>query len=101
MKRSGFFALLISLLTTAYAHAGYSLGGSGSGPFAKLTEWMQDFIDFMDGPMGIGIVVISLILGVVVWIWAPKSGAVGVLVRVVIGAIVILNVGTWMASFVS
>jgi len=80
------------------ALAGYDLGTS-EGPFSLITNWMQNFVDFMDGPAGVAMVVVSLIVGVAVWIWAPKSGAVGLIFRVVIGAIVVLNVGTWMASF--
>ena len=80
--------------------AGYSLGGSSSGPFGKITQWMQDYIDFMDGPAALGIIVVSIIVAVCALIWAPKSGAVGVLLRVVVGGMIMLNIGTWVASFV-
>ena len=94
------FAAITSALVASPAFAGYALGGSSSGPFGKITQWMQDYIDFMDGPAALGIIVVSIIVAVCAWIWAPKSGAVGVLLRVVIGGIVMLNIGTWVASFV-
>jgi len=100
MKRSFLWAWILTLLTGVYAHAGYSLGGSTSGTFGKLTQWMQEYVDFMDGPAALAVIVVSIIVAVCAWIWAPKSGAVGVLVRVVVGGIVILNVATWVASFV-
>jgi hypothetical protein len=89
---------LFAILVAAPAYAGYSIGTS-TGPFALLTNWMQTFVDFMDGPAGIAVVVISLVAGVATWIWAPKSGAVGLILRIIMGAIVIMNIGTWMVSF--
>ena len=94
------FAALMAVFLAGPTFAGYSLGGSSSGPFGKLTQWMQDYVDFMDGPAALAIIVVSIIIAVCAWIWAPKSGAVGILVRVVIGGIVILNIGTWVVSFV-
>lgn len=90
---------VVSVVLAAPAYAGYALGG-GTGTFGKLTQWMQDYVDFMDGPAAIAMIVVSIIIAVCAWVWAPKSGAVGVLLRVVVAGIVVLNIGTWMASFV-
>lgn len=95
-----YLGALLALLFVAPAYAGYDLGGSSSGPFGKLTEWLQWMIDFMDGPMGLAMVVGGLVVGCCVWIFAPKGGAVGFMARCVAAGIVVLNIGTWVASFV-
>lgn len=99
LQRVFLFLMCITAYTVP-AHAGYALGGSTSGPFVKLTSWMQGYIDFMDGPFAIAVIVAAIVLAGVIWTFAPKSGGLGFACRAVGAGIVILNVGTWMASFV-
>lgn len=90
---------LLGAMAMPLASAGESIGTSGSTTFAKLTAWFQDFVNFMDGPFGLAVVIISLILAVCTWMFVPKEGIAGPVLRVVVGAIVILNVTTFIASF--
>lgn len=96
--RSRFGAALVMVLSSA-AHAGPSIGTGGGTAYAKLTGWLQNFVDFMSGPFGIAVVIVSIILAFSVWSFAPKEGIAGPILRLVVSAVVILNVGTWLATF--
>ncbi len=92
--------LLFSLLYfPVAAMAGVDIGSSGSAGFATIEAWLQSFVDFMDGPGGLAVVVVSIIVAVGAWMFAPKDGMMGPILRVVVGAIVIINVGTWVTTF--
>lgn len=94
--------LFNGLLLTLFARtalAGVSIGAPGSGPFAKIGAWIQDFVNFIDGPFGLAFVVISVIIAFVTWVWVPREGILGPLMRVIVAAIAILNVAVWVASF--
>jgi type IV secretory pathway VirB2 component (pilin) len=81
------------------AMAGPSIGSGGGTAYTKLTAWLQNFVDFMSGPFGIAVVVVSIILAFSVWAFAPKEGIAGPVMRIVVAAVVIVNVGTWLATF--
>jgi len=49
------------------------------------------------GPGVALIVIVSLIVGVAIWIVAPKSGAISYLLRAIVGGIGIMNVGVLYA----
>ena len=96
--RSVFFTLFMAAVANPVWAAGYTLP-KATGAFSKLGQWMQEYIDFMTGTAAVAVVLGSLILFVCAWMMAPKSGAVGGILRVVAGGIVLLNVSTWMGSF--
>jgi hypothetical protein len=74
-------------------YAGYNIGGTSSGIFAKLTEFLQDVVDFLDGPAAVAIVVVSLIGAIVLWNVAPgRSEWVGRTFRAIASAIFLLNI---------
>lgn len=102
MKKNLMLSLLASssALCTDLAFAGYDIGAPSSGPFAQMGQWFQNYIDFMDGPFAVGAVVVSIILAVLTWNFMPKEGIFGSVLRTVISALVVLNVGTWVTSFV-
>jgi len=77
----------------------YNIGNAQGGQWALLTTWMQQFVSFINGPFGYMAVVVALVIAFVTWMFAPREGIVGPALRVVTGAIVILNVATWLASF--
>ncbi len=91
--------LIISILFETQAMAGYDIGAPTSGPFAKLGSWLQDYVDFMDGPFAVAAVVLSLILALALWNFSPREGIMAVAMKAVITGIVILNIGTWISSF--
>ncbi|RZI40354.1 hypothetical protein EGT07_23720 [Herbaspirillum sp. HC18] len=96
--KAGFVGALGMALATA-AHAGPSIGTGGGTAYSKLTTWLQNFVDFMSGPFGLAVVIISIIIAFSVWAFVPKEGIAGPVLRVVVAAIVIINVGTWVATF--
>ena len=91
--------LFVLLCFPVAAMAGVDIGTSGSAGFATIEKWLQSFVNFMDGPGGLAVVVISVIVAVGAWMFAPKDGMMGPILRVVVGAIVIINVGTWVTTF--
>ena len=90
-------ASLVSGVTAA--HAGLSISAPTSGPFQKFGEWLQAFVNFIDGPFGLAVVAISIVIAFAVWVFAPKEGIVGPVLRIVVAGIAILNVAALVASF--
>jgi|APSaa5957512535_1039671.scaffolds.fasta_scaffold219709_2 type IV secretory pathway VirB2 component (pilin) len=88
MSRLGF--ILFCFLTTE-AQAGYNIGSS-SGPFGVFIDWLQTLLDALDGPIGIAVVVISLIAGILLWINQPRSGALAWVIRAIVGGLAVFNV---------
>lgn len=79
---------------TAPIYAGYDIGGEKTGIFAKLTGFLQDVVDFLDGPAAVAIVAVSLIAAVVLWNVAPgRSEWIGRTFRAVASAIFLLDIG--------
>lgn len=99
--------LLLSLLgasgafsNTALAQStNYNIGTATGAQWTQLTTWFQSFVSFINGPFGTAVVVVSLIIAFTVWNFAPREGIVGPIMRIVVSAIVILNVATWIGSF--
>lgn len=100
--------LLMALLGAASAFSSsamaaqstnYNIGTATGAQWTQLTTWFQGFVSFINGPFGTAVVVVSLILAFAVWNFAPREGIIGPLMRIVVSAIVILNVATWMGSF--
>ncbi|MBL0319167.1 MAG: hypothetical protein IPP74_07750 [Alphaproteobacteria bacterium] len=89
----------LTMLGATNALAGYDIGAPSSGPFAKLGAWLQQYIDFMDGPFAVAAVVVSIILAIVIWNFSPREGIMSHVLKAVISGIVLLNIGTWIASF--
>ena len=91
--------LIVSLIICAVwlstpIYAGYDIGGASAGIFSKLTEFLQDVVDFLDGPAAVAIVVVSLIAAIVLWNVAPgRSEWVGRTFRAVASAIFLLDIG--------
>jgi hypothetical protein len=85
-------AYLFVLLTPVYVYAGTNIGTTSSPFFTKIVRAGQALVDFFEGPFALIFVVIGSILAIVIWVAAPKSGAVGLLGRAVVGGIVILDI---------
>ncbi len=93
---SWLLSILISLFMMP-AYAGYSIGNSGAtGPFGFLVDKFQSWLDFMQGPMGKLVVAVAAILAAIVWIFVPKEGIMGHLLRVVVAAFMIFNLAAVM-----
>jgi len=80
---------------------GYSIGTSGgTGFIAQLEALMQSWINFVSGPLGVAVCVIAFVIAAILWVFAPRSGAVGMAVRAIAAVIVIFNLGSIVAAFV-
>ncbi len=66
--------------------------------FDAVTAFLQKFAEFMAGPFGKGVVIISIIAAFCTWVFAPKDGIFGPVLRVVVAGIAILNAATWMGQ---
>ena len=77
--------------------AGYNIGSS-SGPFGVFVDWLQALLDALDGPIGIAVVVISLIAGILLWINQPRSGALAWVVRALVGGLAVFNIAVIVNS---
>jgi type IV secretory pathway VirB2 component (pilin) len=68
------------------------------GSFSDITDILQVFTTFMTGPFGKAVVVISIIAAFCTWVFAPKDGIFGPILRVVVAGITIMNAATWVAN---
>jgi type IV secretory pathway VirB2 component (pilin) len=93
-------SLTLALIVAANAAADSpSIGNGGGTLYTKFTAWLQNFSDFITGPFGIAVVIISVVLAFAAWAFAPKDGIMGPLVRIVTAGIAIINVSTILISF--
>jgi type IV secretory pathway VirB2 component (pilin) len=53
----------------------------------------------MTGPFGKSVVVISIIAAFCTWVFAPKDGIFGPLLRVVVAGLAIMNAAFWVTQF--
>jgi type IV secretory pathway VirB2 component (pilin) len=67
--------------------------------FNKLEQFLTTFQAFMTGPFGRAVVVISIIAAFCAWVFAPKDGIFGPVLRVVVAGIAIMNAAVWMGQF--
>ena len=96
---SGVAVAVFATIATEQAMAQVDIGTTDNEGFALITEWFQAFVDFMEGPMGVAIVVLSLVIAVATWVFAPREGLFGPVIRVAVGALVLLNIGTWITTW--
>lgn len=89
---------VVVLAAAGRANAGYDIGTTDSTAFDKIVSFLQAIVDLIDGPIATAITVISIIVAILLWAVAPKSGGMSTVVRVCIAAIVGLNVATWIVA---
>lgn len=89
---------VVVLVAASRASAGYDIGTTDSTAFDKIVSFLQAIVDLIDGPVATAITVISIIVAILLWAVAPKSGGMSTVVRVCIAAIVGLNVATWIVA---
>jgi|GEM_PF-1615442 len=99
-----YYYLLLCLLFSTPALAGTNIGAPQAGLFAKIGGFLQQFVDFVEGPWSTVASILSLIVAVVIYMFADKAGTQAMLYvgRVVIAIIVILNISgvvIWLRSF--
>jgi len=72
---------------------------STAADFTAITQFLQTFANFMTGPFGKAVVVISIIAAFCTWVFAPKDGIFGPVLRVVVAGIAIMNAAVWISQF--
>ena len=96
------FTIFSFIFLASYAHADYDIGGPDSGPWAKITEFVQDVVNLVDGPVALVFSFFSIAGMALTWALAPKFvSALGVFARITIAIVVILNIGAWIAAYQS
>ncbi|KQV92792.1 TrbC/VirB2 family protein [Rhizobacter sp. Root1221] len=66
--------------------------------FGAVKSFLQVFLNFMTGPFGKAVVIISIVAAFATWVFAPKDGIFGPILRVVVAGIAILNASAWVGQ---
>lgn len=92
------FAALLSLLVPSLAMAeDYSIGEAPEGPLESVVSFVQDIVNTIAGPGVFAVAFVSLVVVIVLWVFAPKAGPVmATAMRVAIGVLVLLNIPLWI-----
>jgi type IV secretory pathway VirB2 component (pilin) len=86
------FCFLV-LVVASPAMAGTDIGAPSSGLFAKVGAVLQEFVDFFEGPVGLAVAILGMVFAVGYWTLSTRGDAeLGWVGRVVIGAILIINI---------
>lgn len=70
--------------------AEFDIGTTG-GPLDFITTVFQTAVDFLTGPAALAFLVGSIVVGGVMWAYAPKSGALGIVFRAIMVLLVVFN----------
>ena len=82
--------LLVLLYLPRGVRAEFDIGTTG-GPLDFITTAFQTAVDFLTGPAALAFLVGSIVVGGVMWAYAPKSGALGIVFRAIMVLLVIFN----------
>jgi len=83
----------LALLVAAPSAFATDIGAPDDGLFAFIGTFLQQFVDFLEGPFGLVVPIIGLALAVGVWMLGTRGGeSLGWIGRVVIGALIIVNI---------
>jgi len=89
-------AMAINLIFAAPLLAGYSIESAGStnAPiFTRLVGFMQDFVDMLDGPVAIAVVVAGAIIAGALWIFSPENRALQKAFKAIAVGFVLFDMG--------
>ena len=90
-KIVAFITVLFGNLSVAFA--GHDIGTSTGTLFAKPTTFLQDAVNFLDGPAATAFICIALIVALAAWNFAPQQSAwVGKSVRAVVSGILVFAI---------
>jgi len=93
---------VIGFLFSGSAYADYDIGTPDDGPLTQFTAFIQDIVNFVDGPVALAFSFFSIAGFAVTWAVAPKMmGAMGLALRIVLAVVVILNIGVWITALQS
>ena len=90
------YTALFLLLCSAPAMAGYNIEshGSTSGSiFSRLVNFLQDVVDFMDGPWAVGLIIVGVVIAGSMWIFAPDNRHLGKAMKAIAVGFVLFDIG--------
>lgn len=97
-KIQNLYLLILATLFTHQAHA-TDLAANEDGFFASIGVFMQDFVNFLEGPWGIFVPIAGLSIAVAVWMFSTRGGEqMGWIGRVVFGSLLLVNVPSFVIA---
>ena len=96
--------IFIGLTISSTSYASVSLGTTGTGVFAQISNFFQEIVNFLGGTGAMFVIFISISGAVCLWVISPKSAgpAVAWMFRGAIGGILLFAMGTvisWIKTF--
>jgi type IV secretory pathway VirB2 component (pilin) len=91
-------AIRVSTLVAGIALSLACSSAHAAANFTAITQFLQTFLDFMTGSFGKAVVVISIIAAFCTWVFAPKDGIFGPVLRVVVAGLAITNASIWLTQ---
>lgn len=91
-----FKSAVIQLVCAAPLLAGYNIESAGTtnAPiFTRIVGFMQDFVDLLDGPVAIGVVVVGAIIAGALWIFSPENRALQKAFKAIAVGFVLFDMG--------
>lgn len=97
-KIKTFFSLVFFTVLTNQASA-TDLAANEDGFFASIGVFMQDFVNFLEGPWGLFVPIAGLSIAVAVWMFSTRGGEqMGWIGRVVFGSLLLVNVPSFVVA---
>lgn len=86
--------------TSAFAQKQVSIGSvsNGNQGTTLLTTLFQKWVTFATGPWAVAVIAISIAIGIAIWVFMPREGFMGWVVRGLIGGLIMLNLATYMSD---
>lgn len=66
--------------------------GYGDGMMGKAVALFQDYVNFVEGPFAMTIIIAAIVGAVLMWMFAPKTPIMQTAVRIVSGGILLFNI---------
>ncbi|MDR6293803.1 Na+/melibiose symporter-like transporter [Inquilinus ginsengisoli] len=109
-RLGGYIGRLVAGTTTAAAAALYTTSAvaqkqvnigtvaAGNQGTTLLTSLFQKWVTFATGPWAVAVIAVSIAIGIAVWVFVPREGFMGWVVRGLIGGLIMLNLATYMGD---
>jgi type IV secretory pathway VirB2 component (pilin) len=66
--------------------------------FDGLKGLLESLVTFIAGPFGKAAVIVSIVAAFITWVFAPREGIFGPVLRVVVAGVAVMNAGLWVAQ---
>lgn len=85
--------------SNAYAQVSIGTTGGGNAGTTALEGLIQTWTNFFTGPLATAAILVGIVLGALLWAFAPREGGLGIVLRVFAAAVVIATLGGLLTSF--